>query len=136
MSTHFPSREVLINDYNHSNLDIVLYTSGIHISVAEEFAKVSHKRTYKDCWSHALISRRSKNIARFRESARVFGEVLAEGAVGTVWVLAPPSPADSCQFAEPRAGSVWASVEFPALKLNPRITRVVWVNKEMVYWSQ
>ena len=47
MSTHFPSREVLINDYNHSNLNIVFYTFRIHISVAEEFAKVSHKRTYK-----------------------------------------------------------------------------------------
>lgn len=48
MSTHLQSREVLINDYNQSNLDIVFYASRIHISMAEEFTKVSHKRTYTD----------------------------------------------------------------------------------------
>ena len=58
--------------------------------------------------------------------ARMISQALAEGSTGTAYILISPG-ADIYQ-----PGSIWADVEFPALRRNPAITRIVRVNPDNV----
>lgn len=55
---------------------------------------------------------------------------MAETAAGTAWVLAPPSPADPSQVAEPSEDSVWSRIKHPNLKTNPKIDNINWMNSK------
>ena len=86
------------------------------------------KRAFLHCWPVGFVRRRSKNLKRYRAFADDFSKVLAEEAAGKVWVVAPPSPTDPGRWVEPDTNSVWARTEFPALKSNPKVTQIWWVN--------
>ena len=57
------------------------------------------------------------SVAAWRQASAEF----AQGASGNVMVL---------QGDAVRTTSVWAEVEFPALKANPNVTSISWMNPE------
>lgn len=97
------------------------------LAAAREYARLKQKRTFEETWPAGLTRRRSRNIPRYREFARTLSKIVAQNAVGTAWVLAPPSPGDAGKMSEPPQESVWASDELPALKENSKVDQVVWV---------
>lgn len=58
------------------------------------------------------------------------GIYIAGNAVGTAWLVAPPSPANPSSFLKPRAKSVWILDERPALVVNPKVNDIVWINSD------
>lgn len=47
-----------------------------------------------------------------------------------MWVVAPPSPEDPGQWAEPGPDSVFKLVEYLTLTQNRNGTRIMWVNSQ------
>ena len=87
------------------------------------------KRTYKTCWPSHIIEPQFRNSARYHLFATEFSTILAEKAIGTAYVVAPPLPTTDDWLA-PSNTSVWTCHEAPALDRNLSVKKLVWVNSK------
>lgn len=85
-----------------------------------------------------IIEPRSRNSKRYLKFAAVFSTILAERAVGTAFVVVPPSTTIDDWLA-PDDESVWTLHEAPALDKNLSVRKLVWINSktggEMDRWT-
>ena len=99
------------------------------------------KKTYKTCYRSHIIEHRSRNSARYCLFTTDFSTILTQKAIGTAYVVAPPSSTtDDSDGLAPSDTGVWTCRKAPALDRNSRVKRLIWVNnktkEERDRWSR
>lgn len=134
--SEYPSIQELEETYILSNIETLFYK-------ASQFRLQRGLRTQweKRLIKPHIIEHRSRNSARYCLFATDFSTILTQKAIGTAYVVAPPSSTtDDSDGLAPSDTSVWTCRKAPALDRNSRVKRLIWVNsktkEERDRWSR